>query len=161
MQDKIGIYPGTFDPITNGHVSVIERAAHMFDKVILAMAVNSKKVPLFSNEERIEMARESLKHIENVEVEITKTLMVDFLREKGAVALIRGIRAVSDFEYEFQIALMNKKLEENCNTIFLMPDEKYTYLNSSIIRELARYGQDLSDFVHPFVAEKLRQKFIK
>ena len=107
MQDKIGIYPGTFDPITNGHVSVIERAAHMFDKVIVAMAVNSKKVPLFSNEERIEMARESLKHIENVEIEITNTLMVDFLREKGAVALIRGIRAVSDFEYEFQIALMN------------------------------------------------------
>jgi pantetheine-phosphate adenylyltransferase len=161
MKDKIAIYPGTFDPITNGHESVIQRAGKMFDKVIVALAINSKKTPLFSDDERMEMAQDALKHLPNVEVEMTDKLMVEFLREKGAVALIRGIRAVSDFEYEFQIALMNKKLEKNCNTIFLLPDEKYTYLNSSIVRELARYGQDLSDFVNPFVGNKLKQKFLK
>lgn len=157
--EKIAVYPGTFDPITNGHVDVIERAAALFDKVIVVCAVNRKKINLFTEEERLEMAQESLSHLQNVNVEIFRGLIVDFARSKGAIALIRGARAVSDFEYEFQIALMNRKLEPDVHTVFLMPRENYTYLNSSIIRELSNYGQDVSEFVPPVVARKLKEKF--
>lgn len=157
--EKTAVYPGTFDPITNGHVDVIERAATMFDKVIVVVAVNSKKTTLFSEEERYKMACESLKHIGNVKVELYSGLIVDYAEKRGAIALIRGIRAVSDFEYEFQIALMNRKLRPGLHTVFLMPHEKYTYLNSSIIRELSRLGQDVNDFVPEFVANKLKQRF--
>ncbi|MBK9249880.1 MAG: pantetheine-phosphate adenylyltransferase [Ignavibacteria bacterium] len=156
---KIAIYPGTFDPITNGHLDVIERAAAMFDKVIVVIAINSSKTPLFSKDERLEIAKYALNHIENVEVELFSGLIIDYARKCGARAIIRGLRAVSDFEYEFQIALMNRKLEPSVTTIFLLPNEKYTYLNSSIIRELARYGQDVSEFVPAKAAEKLRKKF--
>jgi pantetheine-phosphate adenylyltransferase len=159
MDKRIAIYPGTFDPITNGHVDVIERAAKLFDKVIVLIAVNSKKKNLFSVEERAGMARDAVKHIDNASVDIHKGLTVQYAREKNAIALIRGVRAISDFEYEFQIALMNRKLDEDVTTVFLMPHEKYTYLNSSIIRELASLHQDVSEFVSPFVAAGLKEKF--
>jgi pantetheine-phosphate adenylyltransferase len=158
---KTAIYPGTFDPITNGHIDVIERAAQLFAKVIVVVAVNTKKICLFTEDERLAMAQESLSHLKNVEVEIYQGLLVEYAHRKKASALVRGIRAISDFEYEFQIALMNRKLQPEITTIFLMPHEKYTYLNSSIIRELARYSQDVSDFVPPVVAEKLLKKFLK
>jgi pantetheine-phosphate adenylyltransferase len=159
MSEKIAIYPGTFDPITNGHVDVIERASQLFSKVIVVISINSKKTTLFSEEERFLMAKESLKHISNVEVELYKGLTVDCAIEKNASAIIRGIRAISDFEFEFQIALMNRKLNPGVTTIFLMPHEKYTYLNSSIIRELAKYGQNVDEFVSEFVSKKLKEKF--
>jgi len=157
--ERKAIYAGTFDPITYGHVDVIERACEMFDKVYVVIAVNSKKTTLFSEEERLEMINDALKHISNVEVITHHKLTVELAREKGAVAMVRGIRAVSDFEYEFQIALMNRKLEPNIYTVFLTPHEKYTYLNSTIIREIARYGRDTSEFVPEIVAKKLKEKF--
>ncbi|ROL58330.1 pantetheine-phosphate adenylyltransferase [Bacteroidetes/Chlorobi group bacterium Naka2016] len=156
---NIAIYPGTFDPITNGHIDVIERASVLFDKIIVVIARNPRKQTLFSEEERLEMIRESLKHLNNIEVKATDKLTVEFASRVSAKAIIRGIRAVSDFEYEFQIALMNRKLCPDVTTIFLMPNEKYTYLNSSIIRELARYGANVDEFVPPYVAKKLKEKF--
>ena len=157
--EKIAVYAGTFDPITNGHVDVIERAAQLFDKVIVVIAVNSKKVCLFDLDERKDMAEESLNHLDNVEIDIHQGLIVDFAAEKKATALIRGIRAVSDFDYEFQISLMNRKLQPSITTLFLTPHENYTYLNSSIIRELARYDRQVDNFIPEYVAEKLKQKF--
>ena len=156
---RIAVYPGTFDPITNGHVDVIERATQLFDKIYVAVAINAKKTTIFTEQERMEMAIESLKHLPNVVVDLHQGLIVDYAKSKGAVALIRGIRAVSDFEYEFQIALMNRKLVPEVDTIFLMPNEKYTYLNSSIVRELSRLKQNIDDFVPENVARKLRNKF--
>jgi pantetheine-phosphate adenylyltransferase len=153
------IYPGSFDPITLGHVDVIERAAQMFDSVTVVIARNSRKTPLFDEQERHEMATESLRHLGNVRVVVHAGLVVDYAIEHGATVIVRGIRAVTDFEYEFQIALMNRKLQPQVSTIFLMPHEKYTYLNSSIIRELSRYHQNLSEFVPPVVAERLSKKF--
>lgn len=155
---RIAIYPGTFDPLTLGHIDVMERAAPMFDKVVLLIAVNSKKVNMFSDHERVEMSRIALSHLPNVEVDFYSGLTVEYARMIKANTIIRGIRAVSDFEYEFQIALMNKKLYPSADTIFLAPDEKYTYLNSTIVRELARYSQDVSDFVPEIVAQKLKEK---
>ncbi len=157
--EKKAIYAGSFDPITYGHVDVIERACEIFDRVYVVIAVNSKKTTLFNESERQEMIVESLKHLKNIEVITHHKLTVEIAREKGAIALVRGIRAVSDFEYEFQIALMNRKLASNIYTVFLTPHEKYTYLNSSIIREIARYGKDTSEFVPKFVAQKLKEKF--
>jgi len=153
------IYPGSFDPITMGHVDVIERAAQMFDRVTVVIARNSKKTPLFNEEERLEMAVESLRHLPNVSVTVHDGLVVDFAEQAGASVIVRGLRAVTDFEYEFQIALMNRKLQPNVSTIFLMPHEKYTYLNSSIIRELGRYRRELTEFVPTIVAERLKEKF--
>lgn len=155
----VAIYPGTFDPITNGHIDVIERASSIFDSVVVVIAKNPRKQALFTELERLDLVRDAVKHLLNVKVEITNKLTVDFAKEVGATAIIRGIRAVSDFDYEFQIGLMNRKLCPEVTTIFLMPNEKYTYLNSSIIRELSRYGADVSDFVPPVVAEKLKEKF--
>lgn len=157
--EKTAVYAGTFDPITNGHVDVIERASEMFDKVYVAIAYNSKKITLFTEEERFDMIKVSLQHIKNVEVKINHKLTVEFAKELNAIAMVRGIRAVSDFEYEFQIALMNRKLSPQIHTVFLMPHEKYTYLNSSIIREMASYGKDTSDFVPKYVSTKLKEKF--
>lgn len=156
---RVAIYPGTFDPITNGHIDVIERAATLFDKIIVVVARNPRKQTLFTEEERLEMIRESLSHLDNIEVFATDRLTVEFARQVSATAIIRGIRAVSDFEYEFQIALMNRKLCPEVTTIFLMPNEKYTYLNSSIIRELSRYGADVGEFVPSCVIKKLKEKF--
>lgn len=159
ISEKIAIYPGTFDPITNGHIDVIERASQIFDKIYVVVAINSKKATLFDEDERCYLAEESLKNLSNVIIERSHSLTVDFARKVGATTIIRGIRAVTDFEYEFQIALMNRKLDPKIHTLFLLPNEKYTYLNSSIIRELARYHQDISEFVPPIVAELIAKKF--
>jgi pantetheine-phosphate adenylyltransferase len=158
---KLAIYPGTFDPITFGHLDVIQRASELFDVVIVAVLENATKTPLFTKEERVEMIKEAVKSIPNVEVDVFEGLLVDYAKRKGAIAIIRGLRAVSDFEYEFQMALMNRKISNGITTVFLMPHEKYTYLNSSIVRELARLNASVSDFVPQFVAEKLKEKFNK
>lgn len=159
--EKIAIYPGTFDPITLGHIDVIERASMIFDKIIVVIAINSKKICLFSEDERLIMAKESLKHLPNIEVDVFKGLTVEYARKRKASTIVRGIRAISDYEYEFQIALMNRKLNPDISTIFLLPNEKYTYLNSSIIRELSNYNQDVSDFVPPIVSKMLKEKLNK
>lgn len=152
------MYPGSFDPITNGHVDVIERAALLFDSVTIVIARNSRKTPMFSEEDRIEMAVQSLRHLSNISVAVHAGLVVDYARDNNISVIVRGLRAVTDFEYEFQIALMNRKLEPSVTTIFLLPHERYTYLNSSIVRELGRYGQDISEFVPPIVTEKMKRR---
>lgn len=157
---KSAVYPGTFDPIHNGHMDVIERSSNMFDKVWVVLAVNSKKTQLFTEDERVQMAVDSLSHLSNVEVVTHKGLLVDFAKSKNAVTLIRGLRTVTDFDYEMQIALMNRKMSD-IPTIFLMPGEKFTFLNSSIIREISRYGQNISDLVPKPVEEKIIAKFGK
>ncbi|MGE5411103.1 MAG: pantetheine-phosphate adenylyltransferase [Clostridiales bacterium] len=154
------IYPGTFDPVTYGHIDIIKRARELFDSVIVTIARNPNKIlPLFSVEERIEMLEKSLKDFDNVVVDTFDGLTVEHAKNVGAIGIIRGLRAVSDFEYEFQMALMNRKLDGNISTIFLMPHEKYTYLNSSIIRNLASLKSDVSDFVPLAVQEALINKF--
>jgi pantetheine-phosphate adenylyltransferase len=155
---KIAIYPGTFDPITNGHLDILERALKFFDKVIITIARNSAKDPLFSEEERLEMIRDSVRTLRGVEVDSFDGLLVEYARKKKATAVVRGLRAISDFEYELQMALMNRKLDEDLVTVFLMPNEKYTYLNSSVVREIARHKGDVRDFVPPHVLEKLTAK---
>ncbi len=158
---KIAIYPGTFDPITNGHLDIIERAVKMFDKVIVTIARNSSKNPLFSDKERVEMIREAVKPWNQVEVDSFEGLLVDYARKRKAGVVLRGLRAISDFEYEFQLALTNRKLNDELETVFLMPSEKYTYLNSTIVREIARLGGDVSDFVPPVVKKAFVKKFRK
>lgn len=153
------IYPGTFDPVTYGHIDVIKRATELFDFVAVTVAVNPGKKPLFSTKERVEMLQESLKDFDNVSVDSFNGLVVDHAKAVGATGIIRGLRAVSDFEYEFQMALMNRKLAEDIATIFLMPHEKFTYLNSTIIRNLASLHSDVSDFVPPVVQGHLKLKF--
>ncbi len=157
--ERIAIYPGTFDPVTNGHVDVAKRAAELFDKVIVCVAVNTLKAPLFTGEERVEMIRESVKDIRNIEVDEFNGLLVDYARRMEARAIVRGLRAVSDFEYEFQMALTNRKLCADIDTVFLMPHENYTYLNSTIVREIARFGGDVGEFVPPHVKLRLLKKF--
>ncbi len=155
---KIAIYPGTFDPVTNGHVDVAARAARLFDKVIICVAANSTKAPIFTGAERVRLVKDAVKQIKNIEVEEFDGLLVDYAKAKNAGAIVRGLRAVSDFEYEFQMALTNRKLRSEIDTIFLMPDEKYTYLNSSIVREIAKFGGDVSEFVPPHVQKELLKK---
>ncbi|MBU0560781.1 MAG: pantetheine-phosphate adenylyltransferase [Bacteroidetes bacterium] len=152
------IYPGTFDPVTNGHIDVIKRAMNLFDEVIVTVAKNPTKSPLFTISERVEMLKECLKQYDKVIVDSFGGLIVDHAKEVGAVGIIRGLRAISDFEFEFQMALMNRKLDDNLHTIFLMPHEKYTYLNSTIVRNLAQFDSDISAFVPPIVVEKLKEK---
>jgi pantetheine-phosphate adenylyltransferase len=156
---KTALYPGTFDPITFGHIDVIRRAAELFDRVIVTLAVNSGKETLFTADERRSQIEQAVRDMPRVEVGVCRGLLVDFAREHQAVALIRGVRAVSDFDYEFQMALMNRKLAESVTTVFLMPHEKYTYLNSSIVREVARLGGCVNGFVPDFIAAALAQKF--
>ena len=155
------IYPGTFDPVTNGHIDIIKRAKALFDSVAVTVAINPAKTFLFSVEERVRLLKESLKDFDNITVDSFDGLVVDYAHKVGAIGIIRGLRAVSDFEYEFQMALMNRKLASDITTIFLMPHEKYTYLNSSIIRNLASLNSDVSDFVPPAVQEALIEKFPK
>ncbi len=152
------IYPGTFDPVTYGHIDVIKRAMELFDEIVVTVAKNPAKTEMFTLEERVDMLKESLKEYPNVIVDSFGGLVVDHARQLGAVGIIRGLRAISDFEYEFQMALMNRKLNKDFKTIFLMPHEKYTYLNSTIIRNLAQFDADVSEFVPPYVAEKLKEK---
>lgn len=155
------IYPGSFDPITNGHLDVIERASKLFDEVIVAVAHNVEKEPLFSLEERLTILRSTVGQHAGVRIGQFEGLLVDFAMTEKAHAVIRGLRAVSDFEFEFQMALMNRKLQGSVETIFLMPKEDYTYLSSRLVKEIARLGGDVSKFVPADVAEALRAKFSK
>lgn len=155
------LYPGTFDPITNGHIDIIRRARELFDGVVVTVAINPSKSPLFSVDERVKMIKESVKNFNNIDVDSFDGLVVDHAKQVGAVGIIRGLRAVSDFEYEFQMALMNRKLASDITTVFLMPHEKYTYLNSSIVRNLASLNSDVSDFVPLIVLKALKKKFQK
>jgi len=156
---RIGIYPGTFDPVTNGHIDIIKRAILLFDKVIVAITTNSAKQPLFTIDERTELIISSIGDLENVKVESFYGLLVDYVSKKNATAVIRGLRATSDFEFEFQMALINRKLSSKLVTVFLMPHEKYTYLNSSIVKEVASFKGDVSCFVPENVNNKLIAKF--
>ena len=155
MKQQIAIYPGTFDPITEGHIDVVRRATALFPRVIVLVAKNPSKQPLFSDEERMTMIREIFKGHRRVAVDAFDGLLVDYARRQKAGVIIRGLRAVSDFEYEFQMALTNRKLARTIDTVFLVPDERYTYLTSSIVREVARLGGDVSDFVPPGVRKRL------
>jgi pantetheine-phosphate adenylyltransferase len=155
------IYPGSFDPITNGHLDVIERASKLFDQVVVAVAHNDEKQPLFSLEERLDLLSQTVGRMKNLRVAQFDGLLVEFAAAQQASAVIRGLRAVSDFEFEFQMALMNRKLESNVETIFLMPKEEYTYLSSRLVKEIARLGGDVSKFVPDVIARALRDKFAK
>jgi pantetheine-phosphate adenylyltransferase len=155
---KTAVYPGTFDPITNGHSDIIARASVLFDRVVVAVAGNPGKRPVFGLEERVTLARRVLADLENVEVIEFDTLLVDFAREIGANVILRGLRAVSDFEYEFQLAGMNRRLAPDLETMFLTPAEQYTYISSSLVREISALGGDVQDFVHPAVAAALQEK---
>ena len=153
------IYPGSFDPVTNGHLDVVERGRKLFDEVIVAVADNDEKKPLFSLRERLDLLRRTVGKIEKVRIAQFKGLLVEFAKAEKARAVIRGLRAVSDFEFEFQMALMNRKLNAVVETIFLMPKEEYTYLSSRIVKEIARLGGDVSSFVPTCVATALNRKF--
>ena len=159
MSKKLAIYPGTFDPITLGHLDIIERASKLFDEVIVTLAINTKKQPLFSKDERLYFIEDATRHLKNVTVVSFEGLLIKYAEQVQAVAIIRGLRAVSDFEFEFQLALMNRKQNNDISTVFLMPHEKYTYLNSTIIRETARFGGNVDKFLTPLVAQRLREKF--
>ncbi len=152
------IYPGTFDPITHGHTDLIQRAVRLFDHLIVAVAANPTKAPTFQVEERIDMARAALEDMERVEVCGFDQLLVDFIHERGAQVILRGLRAVSDFEYEFQLAGMNRKLAADVETLFLMPSEQYAYISSSLVREIAALGGDIAPFVHPKVFAALTER---
>jgi len=155
---KIAIYPGTFDPITYGHLDVIQRAIEIFDKVIVAVAHNTEKEPMFTIKERVALIRSAVKKFKRVEVDSFEGLLVDYAKRRKAFTIIRGFRAVSDFEYEFQMALTNRKLAGDISTVFLMPHEQYTYLNSSLVREIVLFGGNIKDFVPPNVQKALKQK---
>jgi pantetheine-phosphate adenylyltransferase len=155
---RTAIYPGSFDPITNGHLDIIGRAVRLFDRVIVAVATESGKTPLFTLDERKALVADSVKRWRNVEVDSFDGLLVDYASGKGACALVRGLRAVSDFEYEFQMALMNRKLDKSIETIFLMPKDSYAFLSSRLVKEIARLGGDVSPFVPPTVVKELKKK---
>lgn len=159
MVKKIAIYPGTFDPITNGHVDLIQRGLRIFDKIIVAVAEKPKKSPLFTTEERVKMAEEAVKGLGNVMVEPFDGLLIDYARSKGARAIIRGLRAVSDFEYELQMALMNRRLDQEIETVFMMPSEEYSYLTSTIVKEVASLKGSTKGLVPDIVERKFRKKF--
>ena len=153
------LYPGSFDPVTNGHIDVIRRASMLFDRVVVAVAKNSEKKALFTTLERIELIREACPDLKNLEVSTFEGLMVDSLQKFNASAVIRGLRAVSDFEYEFQMALMNRELNQKCETLFMMPSPDYSFVSSKLIKEIARCKGDISAFVPPCVAEAIYKKF--
>jgi len=160
MSERTAVYPGTFDPITNGHVDIICRASRLFDRLIVAVAYNPGKGPLFTVEDRVRMIESCLKEqkLPNVEVDSFSVLLTNYAKAKGAHSVIRGLRAVSDFEYEFQMALMNRKLCKEVETVFMMPSESYTYLSSRIVKEIALYGGDVRCLVPACVAQRLEEK---
>ena len=158
---NIGVYPGTFDPITHGHTDIITRSLRVFDKVIVAVAPNPDKRPLFDLAERVEMVKLATQDLAQVEVEPFEGLLVNYVRQRGARAVIRGLRAISDFEHEFQMALINRKLDHTVESVFFMPREEYTYLTSSVIKEVASLGGPVKDFVHPEVARRLQRRLRK
>lgn len=159
---KIGIYPGTFDPITNGHLDVIRRALKIFDELIVAVAISSyKKTPIFSIEERLNLIKETTKEIEHLMIEAFDGLLVKFVKQKGAVAIVRGLRAVSDYEFELQLAHANRRLYRDVETVFLMPSEEYSFLSSSLVKEIAYFGGSVKSLVPPIVEKALKQRFTK
>ncbi|MBN2790224.1 MAG: pantetheine-phosphate adenylyltransferase [Candidatus Delongbacteria bacterium] len=158
---KTAIYPGTFDPITNGHLDLIERASRMFGKLVVLVGENSHKKPLFDVDERIEMITESVKHLSNVTVDSNSELTVEYAKKHDINILVRGVRAFADFEYELQMAIMNRRLDEKIETVFLMPKNEYSFINSSIIKGIANFNADIKNFVPHIVVERLKKKFIK
>lgn len=156
---RVAVYPGTFDPLTNGHIDLVQRAVPLFDKVVVSIAENPVKGPSFSLDERIELARRALAGTDKVEVMGYRVLLADFVREVGAGVILRGLRAVSDFEYEFQLASMNRHLVPEVETLFLTPAEQWAFISSSLVREVSRFGGDVSEFVHPVVNAALKQRF--
>ena len=158
---KSCIYPGTFDPITNGHLDIIERAVPIFDEIIVAVLNNSSKQPLFSVQERMELIADVTSHLPQIKVDSFNGLLVDYAAEVGATAIVRGLRAVSDFEYEMQVASINKKMNDQIETLFMMTNNQYSFLSSSIVKEAAKYGASVADLVPPSVEEALRQKYTK
>ena len=153
------VYPGTFDPIHNGHLDIARKAAELFDELILVVAVNQEKSPLFNDKERVELIKESLSDVKNVRVDTFNGLVVDFVRSTESIAIIRGLRHVSDFEFEFQMAMMNFNLNPNIKSLFMMPDEKYIHLNSTVIKDVARLGGDVSDYVPKCVQDALYKQY--
>jgi pantetheine-phosphate adenylyltransferase len=158
---RIAIYPGSFDPVTNGHLDIVERGLYIFDKIIVAILLNPAKNSFFPVEERMEMLKESMKKFKNVEFDTFDGLLVDYARQCKAHAILRGMRAVSDFEYEFQLALMNRRLQRDIQTVFLMTGLRWIFTSSSIIKEAAQFGGDIEDMVPPIVNEKLKQKYAR
>lgn len=158
---KIAIYPGSFDPVTNGHIDIIERGRHLFDEIVVAVSDNSSKRPIFSLTERLRFLRQALRPMAQVSVDSFSGLLMDYVRKKKAVAVIRGLRAISDFEYEFQMALMNRRQNARFETVFLMPDEKYTYLSSSLVREVSRLGGQVHGLVPRHVETALKNRLLK
>jgi len=158
---RIAVYPGSFDPLTRGHLDIIQRASKLFDHVIVAVASNAAKKQVFSVSERLEIVEEAIRPLPNVDVDTISGLLVDYLKAKKAKILIRGLRVVSDMDYEFQLASFNRRLYKEVETVFLMPDDQYTYLASSMVREIARLGAGTEQFVTPFVARRLKLKFAK
>jgi pantetheine-phosphate adenylyltransferase len=156
---KRGIYPGTFDPVTNGHLDLVQRGMRIFDEIIIAVAPSPRKEPLFTIEERLRMIREAVKEYRNVKVEAFSGLLVDYAKSKGGVAIIRGLRAVSDFEYELQMALMNRRLDTEVETVFMMPSEEYSFLTSTIVKEVASFGGSVTGLVPDAVENALDEKF--
>jgi pantetheine-phosphate adenylyltransferase len=155
---RTAIYPGSFDPLTNGHLDVVQRAAKLFDRVVVAVASNEGKHPLFTLNERVVLVKKSVAHLPNVEADSFDSLLVEYVVSRKAQAIVRGLRAVSDFEFEFQLALMNRKLNENIETIFMMPKDTYTFLSSRIVKEIARLGGDVGSFVPAHVQAALIKK---
>jgi len=158
MKTSVAIYPGSFDPVTNGHLDLIERGERMFDHLIVAVLKNVEKEPLFSLPERVEMLREVTRQWDSVEIDVFEGLLVDYARKRGAGVILRGIRAISDYEYELQMALMNRKLEPLLETVFMLPGESYSYLSSKLVREIAQLGGPLAGLVPPMVEQRIRSK---
>ena len=153
----VAVYPGSFDPLTNGHVDIIMRGARLFDRIIVAILVNAEKLPLFSIDERIEIARAVFKDHANVEVDTFDGLLVDYIERRGAQVIVRGLRAVSDFEFEFQLANMSRHLQPEIESVFMTPQEQYTFISSTLVREIAVLGGNVSEFVHPIVEIELKR----
>ena len=158
---KVAVFPGSFDPITNGHIDIIERCNHLFDKIIIAVAYNPEKKGLFTLEERLEMITNIYGHHKNIIIDSFEGLLVHYAKNVGAKIIIRGLRAISDFEYEFQMALMNRRLDDKIETIYMMPHETYSYVSSRLIKEVFQFGGSVQGLVPPIVEKKLREKFRK
>jgi pantetheine-phosphate adenylyltransferase len=158
---KCAVYPGSFDPVTNGHIDLIQRSSSLFDHVIVSILRNTDKTPLFTVEERMEMLHESIREIKNVSITSFDGLLVDFVEQVGAAVIIRGIRAISDYEYELQMALMNRRLSNKVETVFMLPAESYSFLSSKLVKEIARHGKSISAFVPEDVEKRLEAKFKK